>query len=285
MALCDTSGSMDAHARFLIAFLLALKRVARRTEIFVFNTRPDARSRRGSRRRPVAQTLDRLAAGVPDWSGGTRIGECLDALRPGLPGLDGRREDRRPDRQRRAGPGRYRRAGRRDAGDPIPRARRVLWLNPLLSRSALRADRPRHGGGAPVRRPAAARAQPRVAGAGGGRVVAPDWWSRRKGAPHDSRIVRLPRPRRHSTEARRAAGTGPRRRQGALGRPEPAAAAEAAARRRRATSWTSGGSPASNTSGRRADASKIGGAHARVRAGAVRRWCARSTRCSPTPRT
>ena len=38
VALCDTSGSMDAHTRFLIAFLLALKKTARRTEIFVFNT-------------------------------------------------------------------------------------------------------------------------------------------------------------------------------------------------------------------------------------------------------
>ncbi|HKD12688.1 MAG TPA: VWA domain-containing protein, partial [Thermoanaerobaculia bacterium] len=38
VALCDTSGSMDTHTRFLLGFLMALKSVARRTEIFVFNT-------------------------------------------------------------------------------------------------------------------------------------------------------------------------------------------------------------------------------------------------------
>jgi uncharacterized protein with von Willebrand factor type A (vWA) domain len=36
--LCDTSGSMDAHARFLLAFVLSLKRAARATEVFAFNT-------------------------------------------------------------------------------------------------------------------------------------------------------------------------------------------------------------------------------------------------------
>src|SRR5439155_7162631 len=35
---CDTSGSMDAHARFLLAFVLALRRAARSTEVFAFNT-------------------------------------------------------------------------------------------------------------------------------------------------------------------------------------------------------------------------------------------------------
>ena len=75
--LCDTSGSMDPHTRFLLTFALSLKRVARRCEVFAFNTSltrltpwltPDK----------IAPTLDRLAAGVPDWSGGTRIGASLD---------------------------------------------------------------------------------------------------------------------------------------------------------------------------------------------------------------
>jgi uncharacterized protein with von Willebrand factor type A (vWA) domain len=38
VVLCDTSGSMDAHTRFLLTFLLALKKAARRTEVFAFNT-------------------------------------------------------------------------------------------------------------------------------------------------------------------------------------------------------------------------------------------------------
>jgi uncharacterized protein with von Willebrand factor type A (vWA) domain len=76
VVLCDTSGSMDSHSRFLLAFVLSLKRAARRTEVFAFNT---SLSRLTPWISPqnMGRTLDRLAAGVPDWSGGTRIGECL----------------------------------------------------------------------------------------------------------------------------------------------------------------------------------------------------------------
>lgn len=76
VVLCDTSGSMDAHTRFLLAFVLSLKRVARRTEIFAFNT---SLTRLTPWLAPgkIGPTLERLAAGVPDWSGGTRIGESL----------------------------------------------------------------------------------------------------------------------------------------------------------------------------------------------------------------
>ena len=77
--LCDTSGSMDPHSRFLLAFILSLKRVARRTEAFAFNT---TLTRLTPWLAPgkIGITLDRLAAGVPDWSGGTRIGESLAAF-------------------------------------------------------------------------------------------------------------------------------------------------------------------------------------------------------------
>jgi len=76
VVICDTSGSMQPHTRFLLAFAIALRRVARRTEVFAFNTSL-------TRVTPwlvhgrITETLDRLAAGVPDWSGGTRIGESL----------------------------------------------------------------------------------------------------------------------------------------------------------------------------------------------------------------
>jgi uncharacterized protein with von Willebrand factor type A (vWA) domain len=76
VVLCDTSGSMDSHSRFLLAFVLSLKRAARRTEIFAFNTSLVRLTPWISAQR-IGPTLDRLAAGVPDWSGGTRIGECL----------------------------------------------------------------------------------------------------------------------------------------------------------------------------------------------------------------
>ena len=130
VVLCDTSGSMDPHARFLLAFVLSLKKAARRTEVFAFNTAL-------TRLTPwlavgkVGLTLDRLAAGVPDWSGGTRIGDSLaefaarhqdQVVRPGTTvvilsdGLD------RGDPAVLAGAMRAIRA----------RARQVIWLNPLL---------------------------------------------------------------------------------------------------------------------------------------------------------
>jgi uncharacterized protein len=76
VVLCDTSGSMDVHVRFLLAFVLALKRVARSTEVFAFNT---SLTRLTPWLSPgkVGRTLERLAADVPGWSGGTRIGESL----------------------------------------------------------------------------------------------------------------------------------------------------------------------------------------------------------------
>jgi uncharacterized protein len=129
VVLCDTSGSMDPHTRFLLTFVLALKQVARRSEIFVFNTTL-VRLTPWMRQGRIDLTLQRLASQVPDWSGGTKIGECLaefvdhylDELVDGSTvviilsdGLD--RGDVRPL-------GRAMRAIR-------ARARRVLWLNPL----------------------------------------------------------------------------------------------------------------------------------------------------------
>ncbi len=75
--LCDTSGSMDPHTRFLLTFALSLKRVVRRCEVFAFNTSL-TRLTPWLTPEKIGPTLDRLAAGVPDWSGGTRIGASLD---------------------------------------------------------------------------------------------------------------------------------------------------------------------------------------------------------------
>ena len=79
VVLCDTSGSMDVHVRFLLAFVLALKRIARTTEVFAFNT---SLTRLTPFLTPgkIGHTLERLAVDVPDWSGGTRIGESLMAF-------------------------------------------------------------------------------------------------------------------------------------------------------------------------------------------------------------
>jgi uncharacterized protein with von Willebrand factor type A (vWA) domain len=132
VVICDTSGSMDPHTRFLLTFVLALRRVTcseRSTEIFAFNTSlvrltPWVRPGR------VDLTLDRLASQVPDWSGGTKIGECLgDFVKHYLDDLvDGRTTV-------------IILSDGLDRGDVEPlagamrslqrSARRVLWLNPL----------------------------------------------------------------------------------------------------------------------------------------------------------
>lgn len=128
---CDTSGSMDPHARFLLAFARALKRVAKRTEVFAFNTELVRITSwlSGGRQRLA---LDRLAAAVPDWSGGTRIGECLEAF--AARHLDELVDSRTvvivlSDGLDRGDPARLAAAMRRIQA----RARRVLWLNPLLA--------------------------------------------------------------------------------------------------------------------------------------------------------
>ncbi len=76
VVLYDTSGSMDAYTRVLLAFAFALRRVMKRVEIFAFNTTL-VRVTRMIAPVKIPQSLARLAAGVPDWSGGTRIGGCL----------------------------------------------------------------------------------------------------------------------------------------------------------------------------------------------------------------
>lgn len=86
----DTSGSMDPYTRFHLAFAFALRRVIRRVEIFAFNTLL-TRVTRDVAPVQILRSLERLAAAVPDWSGGTRIGACLTeflALHAGLVGRD-----------------------------------------------------------------------------------------------------------------------------------------------------------------------------------------------------
>lgn len=128
--ICDTSGSMDPYSRFALTFILSLGRVARRTEIYALNTsltRLTSWITAGN----VPATLARFARNVEDWSGGTRIGECLgafvdDHLRQAVAGdttvlifSDGL------DR------------GATEVLDGSllairRRARRVIWLNPLM---------------------------------------------------------------------------------------------------------------------------------------------------------
>ncbi len=73
--LCDISGSMDLYSRFLLLFLYALQNVFGRVETFTFSTRL-TRISPYLMGRSYRQVLRRLTD-LKDWSGGTRIGECL----------------------------------------------------------------------------------------------------------------------------------------------------------------------------------------------------------------
>lgn len=127
--LCDVSGSMERYSRFLLRFLVSAGR-SRDVEAFVFSTRLTRVTSwlTGSGRDDALEALGRE---VRDWSGGTRIGASLEDFldRHGRAllgqksvvvilsdGLD-RGDTERLERAMRG---------------ISRRARKVIWLNPLL---------------------------------------------------------------------------------------------------------------------------------------------------------
>jgi len=77
VVLADVSGSMERYTRLVLLFLHALGRgLGGRVEVFLFGTRLTRVTRALASRDPDA-ALSGAAAAVPDWSGGTRIGEAL----------------------------------------------------------------------------------------------------------------------------------------------------------------------------------------------------------------
>ena len=76
---CDVSGSMEPYSRMLLQYLHACVAARRRVEAFVFGTRL-TRVTRELRGRDPDRALERAAAAVADWSGGTRIGDALAEL-------------------------------------------------------------------------------------------------------------------------------------------------------------------------------------------------------------
>jgi uncharacterized protein with von Willebrand factor type A (vWA) domain len=86
--LCDVSGSMEPYARALLRFLHVAVVGRGRVEAFTLGTRLTRVTRELAHHDPDA-ALARAAAAVPDWSGGTRLGEGLKAFndRFGVRGL------------------------------------------------------------------------------------------------------------------------------------------------------------------------------------------------------
>lgn len=134
--LCDVSGSMDHYSRHLLQFIFAIQGELRGVSVFVFSTRlhdvtPLLKTR------SFDDALARLSHEVDRWSGGTSIGRCLLEFerRHARSRVDSRatvmiisdgweRGDLTELRQAMAGLRR--------------RARRIVWLNPLLGHAAYR---------------------------------------------------------------------------------------------------------------------------------------------------
>jgi uncharacterized protein with von Willebrand factor type A (vWA) domain len=75
----DVSGSMADYSRNLLQFAYSAKRAATKVEVFCFGTRLTRVTRALDHRR-ADDALERAAATVFDWEGGTRIGDSLDAF-------------------------------------------------------------------------------------------------------------------------------------------------------------------------------------------------------------
>lgn len=76
VVLCDISGSMRRYATILLHFLHAVANDRDRVHIFLFGTRL-SNVTRALRHRDAEVACQLVAHAVPDWSGGTRIGEAL----------------------------------------------------------------------------------------------------------------------------------------------------------------------------------------------------------------
>ena len=76
VVLLDISGSMEPYARALLRFMHAAVVGRQRVEAFTLGTRLTRITRELANRDPD-RALARTSAQVSDWSGGTRLGECL----------------------------------------------------------------------------------------------------------------------------------------------------------------------------------------------------------------
>lgn len=128
--ICDVSGSMERYARMLLHFVYGVSRRAGRVETFLFATKL-TRVTRELTRRNVSHAMQHLPWSLPDWGGGTRIGDALRTF-----------NTRWARRVMGHGPIVLMISDGWDRGEPdvlrqemsrLQRsARRLIWLNPLL---------------------------------------------------------------------------------------------------------------------------------------------------------
>ena len=74
--ICDVSGSMESYTRMLLHFIHSVARGPQRIEAFLFATRL-TRVTRFLGHRSIDQAVTEVSRAVPDWAGGTRIGEAV----------------------------------------------------------------------------------------------------------------------------------------------------------------------------------------------------------------
>ena len=77
ITILDVSGSMELYSAFLLRFLYALNKYFKRVDSFVFSTHLIPISS-AMRNKHLPDALKNLSETVREWSGGTRIGECLN---------------------------------------------------------------------------------------------------------------------------------------------------------------------------------------------------------------
>lgn len=144
VVLCDISGSMSRYAQILLHFLHAVANDRDRVHTFLFGTRLTNITRQLKHRDPEI-AFEMVAHIVPDWSGGTRIGESL--------ALFNRLWARRvlgqgavvlliTDGLDREGAKGLAEATERLRGS----CRRLIWLNPLLRNSRASSPNPKVSG-------------------------------------------------------------------------------------------------------------------------------------------
>ncbi|MCH8989743.1 MAG: VWA domain-containing protein [Chloroflexi bacterium] len=74
--ICDVSGSMERYTRMLLQFIYTIAEGFQQLEAFLFATRL-TRITRNLRYRSIDQAIDEVSKAVPDWAGGTRIGDAI----------------------------------------------------------------------------------------------------------------------------------------------------------------------------------------------------------------
>jgi uncharacterized protein with von Willebrand factor type A (vWA) domain len=129
--LCDVSGSMDCYSRFLIQFMYGLQNELWGVETFVFSTSL-SRITHLIRTKNIVNALEKISGNILGWSGGTNIGRSLHTFnRNFAPSMVTHRSvvviisdgwDRGDVSLL-----------EREMQDLKRRAKKIIWLNPLLA--------------------------------------------------------------------------------------------------------------------------------------------------------